>query len=89
MDVAQNCVGFPSTKDSYDISVDAAKEHCHGSAGAEGACGHFFREEADRLTNSLDAGADCCCDVLAFEDAPLCTVMVACDRNMCRGALTS
>ena len=85
MEVAQHCAGILSAKDSYDIAVDATKEHCHGPAGAEGTSGHFLWVEANHSADASDSGADCLGDVLAFEDAPLCAVMVACNR-MCGGA---
>ena len=70
------------------MAIDAAEEHCHGPAGAEGASGHFLWLEADRSANVADAVPDCFCDVLTFEDVPFCSVMVACNWNMCGGALT-
>ena len=75
-------------KDAYDVDVDAANEHCHGFAGVEGTHGDLFGAEADILSNVPDAGADGVDDVLAFEDAPLCAVVVACNRYLCGGTST-
>ena len=79
---------FHCSKIWMTIAVNAAKEHCHGSAGAEGACGHFLWAESNRSSDTADAAADCVGEVLAFEDAPLCVVVVACNRYLCRGAAT-
>ena len=87
-EVAQHGVRLPLAGDLYDVAVYAAKDHCHGPTGAEGTRGYLLGAEADRLANASNAVADCFGDVMIFDDALLCVVMVASDRNLCGDAST-
>ena len=82
------CVRLLSAKDLYDIAVNATKDHCHSPAGALGTRGYLLQEKVNRPVDGSDAGADCLGDVMAFEDKPLCAIMVACNRNLCGDVLT-
>ena len=88
MEVVEHRVIFPPAEDVYDVAVNTAKEHRHGSLGAERAREDLLRAEANSSSDALDAGADGVGDVLTFEDAPLCAVVLACNRYLYEGAAT-
>ena len=87
--IAEHGFGFPLSEYFYYVAFNAANEHFHGFACAEGARGYLLQAKSNSFPNVVDAGADCVHEIFALEDLALCVVVVACNRELCGGASES